>query len=66
MDAKKYLAIGPGYWAVHEEPEHALLHLLAIMPSLSDVIKRHRSVFNQVEGVWEKCAIEHERETDHD
>jgi hypothetical protein len=103
MEATKYLAVGPGYWAVHEEADYALLYLLAMMPSLSDLTKKHhvqifhvsddwrfdgfsvnatkvesypmmkidgrlqnkvRSVFNQVQDVWEKCAIEHDRETD--
>jgi hypothetical protein len=103
-EATRYLAVGPGYWAVHDSPEHALLYLLAMMPSLSDVTKSHhvqvfhvsndwefdgfsvhaskvetypmmkidgriqnkvRSAYNQVEDVWEKCAIEHEREADH-
>lgn len=101
MKATKYLAIGPGYWAVDEEPQCALLYLLGMMPSLSDITKKHhvqifhvsedwefdgnsvqatkvetypmmkidgklqnkvRSVYNQVEDLWEKCAIEHEGE----
>ena len=104
MEATKYLAIGPGYWAVDDEPEYALLRLLSSMSSLSDASKKHHvqvfhvsadwefdgmsvrgskvetypmmkidgrlqnkvlSAFNQVEGVWEKCATEHDRETDH-